>query len=472
MFRSLRSRLILSHILPTLIITPVIGISLIYVLESQFLLPGLSRELVGEARLLAEMATGQQLIWRDPAYAREILAHVSPDLTARVMLIGTNGELVASSDPNDQDRLNRKLDSPGLSLAQAGQLVARTNYSQAMQAEVVDVFAPVKTTDQRVVGIVRLSHRYNTVAGEIIRLRYWILGILLFGLMGGILLGLWIAVTISNPLRRVTRAVYSLARGNQRQELAVEGPDEIQHMLRAVNLLVESLHNLEESRRLLLANLIHELGRPLGAVRSALQALIRGAKYDAQVLDELLAGMDDETVRLQQVVEDLGNLQDHLVGHLELDRQSVALNDWLRRVGSLWRESAAAKEISLQVRLSEDLPAVEIDMIRLGQALGNLISNAIKFTPPGGQVILSGGVMKGNVWIRVEDNGPGIADQELESIFSPFYRGPQGQHHQPGMGLGLSIAREIVSAHGGKLEVESHPGEGSRFTIWLPGSAG
>ena len=111
---------------------------------------------------------------------------------------------------------------------------------------------------------------------------------------------------------------------------------------------------------------------------------------------------------------------------------------------------------------------IQADPLRLGQALGNLFSNAVKFTPVGGLVTISAGEQGDQVWIKVQDNGPGIPADEHEKVFAPFYRGGQGKRFVEGMGLGLSIARDLVEAHRGRLELESGPGEGSRFTVWLP----
>ena len=111
---------------------------------------------------------------------------------------------------------------------------------------------------------------------------------------------------------------------------------------------------------------------------------------------------------------------------------------------------------------------LNIDEDRMAQALGNVVDNAIKYTPPDGEVAVSAGVEGDNVYIRVRDTGVGIVPEEQERIFEPFYRGPSSRRFPQGMGLGLSIARDMVTAHGGHIDVESTPGQGSTFTLWLP----
>jgi signal transduction histidine kinase len=118
----------------------------------------------------------------------------------------------------------------------------------------------------------------------------------------------------------------------------------------------------------------------------------------------------------------------------------------------------------------DTLPSLEVDADRLAQALSNLLSNAIKYTSPAGAVSVDAGVEEDEnaVWIRVSDTGPGIAPEEQERIFAPFYRSQADRRFPQGMGLGLSIAQALIAAHGGWLELESTPGMGSHFTIWIP----
>jgi signal transduction histidine kinase len=225
---------------------------------------------------------------------------------------------------------------------------------------------------------------------------------------------------------------------------------------------------MERTRDRLLANLIHELGRPLGALLSAIQALAGGAEEDPAIRQELLEGMDAEVRRMQRLLDDLIHVHDRTLGPLQLDRRPTALHPWLVQILGPWREAAQDKGLRWQTDILTDLPTLEIDPDRLAQALGNVVSNAIKYTPPDGEVSLSAGMEDTEVWIRVRDSGPGIAPEDQERIFIPFYRGPADRRFPQGMGLGLSIARELVIAHGGRIEMQSAPGAGSAFTVWLP----
>jgi two-component system sensor histidine kinase BaeS len=467
MLNTLRRRLIVSHLVPLLIIIPLMGIALVYVLETHVLLPNLANDLMGQARLVSEIAANQPGLWTDSGRAQEFAARISPRLTARLMLLDSSGRLLASSDPADAARMGQPLERQGLGNILAGQPSQHVDYSQRLQSEVADVFMPVMDPTGQIAGVVRLTHRLVNVYELFLRLRYLIVGVLFAGLLLGGSVGWVLALYLAQPLRRVTLAVYQLASGELQESLPEEGPEEIRTLIRSFNSFVERLQTLEQNRRQLLANLTHELGRPLGALHSAIQALVGGADREESLRRELLAGMDDEIARLRRLLENLARLREQLTGTLELARQTVALDTWLAHLLAPPREAARQKGLRWEVTLPSDLPTLDIDPDRLAQAVGNLINNAIKYAPIGGTVSIEAGTEAAQAFIRVSDTGPGIAPEELDRIFMPFYRGHMGRRFPQGMGLGLTIARDLVIAHGGRLAVESTPGQGSRFTIWL-----
>lgn len=468
MFRSLHHRLMLSHVLPVLLIVPIIGIALIYVLETTVLLPALADELTGRAQLIARLAAGQPAIWRGQTEAQAFVNDLRVDFPARIELLDTQGRLLASSDPADSARLGQLITEQALADAMQGQFSARTTYSRYLQAEIADVLYPATNANGQVVGIIRLSHRLASVQELFLEVRYLIITILALGLGVGVLIGLLLALNMGRPLRRATLAVFNLSRGNLQQVQVERGPTEIRLLLRAVNTLADRLHGLEQARRQLLANLVHELGRPLGAVHSAIWALMGRAGSDEATRRELLAGMEGEVLRLEHLLDDLAQLHDQVLGTLELDKQAIDLAKWLPQTLISWEQAAISKQLRWQLEVSPNLPPLEADPTRLAQAVGNLVSNAIKYTPETGCISVAAGQKKGQIWISVQDTGPGIAAEEQAKIFDPLYRGHSGGRFPQGMGLGLNIARSLVVAHGGTIQVNSQPGQGSRFTLWLP----
>jgi len=468
MFRTLRGWFVASHILPLLLLVPLMGIVLVYVLETQVLLEELSNELMGQAVLIAELLSDRPEVWLDPAGAQGYVARLDPRLDVQVMLLSANGVLLASSDPADTEYIGQQPNLPGVVDALSGQVAVHKTSSRSQPDEIVDVLVPVVRSDRRIVGVVRLSYRAVSVQGRFLRLRSLIGGVLIGGLALGAVMGLFLALRMERPLRRVTEAVHRLITGEQIEPLPETGPKEAQALAQEVNALVERLRSLEQARRKLLANLVHELGRPLGALQSAIQALVGGADQDASLRRDLLIGMEGEIGRLRRLLADLAGLHDQVVGTLELARETIDLGEWMTDTLGPWRQAAHDKGLEWQVTVPATLPAAEIDPDRLGQALGNLLSNAVKYTPPGGAVSVEAGVEADAAWVKVRDTGPGISSEEQERIFTPLYRGRSDRRFPQGMGLGLSIARDLVAAHGGRVEVDSTPGRGSEFTLWIP----
>ncbi|HEY9074913.1 MAG TPA: HAMP domain-containing sensor histidine kinase [Anaerolineaceae bacterium] len=462
--RSLRARLILSHVLPVLVILPVVGFALVYLLETQVLLANRANDLVNEAVLVADIAGSYLEIWYDPDRAQAFVTQISPRVGAKVMLLDPAGRMLVSSDPNDESRTGQTFNSDNIRRILAGDKSAYVNYDNA---SISDVIVPVITPLRRLIGFVRLENPLASAATRSRQIRELMIAVLGAGLLLGVALGLIFATSLTRPLRALTAAVGRLAEGQPYSPVKEQGPQEVRTLVRTFNDLVARLRVMEQNRRTLLANLVHELGTPLGAMQSGVQALLRGADEDPSLRRDLLEGMDHEMARLRALLSELAHLHDQGVGSLELHREPVHLAEWMSRLAAPWREAAQQKGLLWEANIPFDLPALSLDPDRMAQALGNLVSNAIRYTPPGGRVSLSAERTGEGVAIHVSDTGAGIAPEEQEKIFTPFYRGRSARRFEEGMGLGLPIARDLIQAHGGELHLESEPGKGSRFTILL-----
>lgn len=470
MLRSLRSRLMLSHILPLVVVVPLMSLALTYLLETRFLLPKLAQDLLNDARLLTEITRSDYLVYGDQANIQLVLLRLELNPQVRLVYLKPDGTLVYSNDPDFLARAGQHIDVPGLARAQAGEEVVLTNYSLLTGSQYsIHVLAPVIiNSGSKPVGILWMTYYEASLTQLFQQIRVLTVVAVIGGLLVGTILGSVLAFNIGRPIHRATQAIHSLAEGERSEVLLEQGPVEIRDLVREVNVLVTRLHSLEQARRQLLANLVHELGRPLGALRSAIQALARGAGEDPQLLQDLTTGMDEEAARLQDILNDLAHLHDQVLGSLELKREPVQMSDWLPRVLLPWGEAAAEKRLDWHVEIPADLPIVQIDQVRFAQVIGNLASNAVKFTPPNGKVQISAGQKDSELWICVKDTGPGIPANEQEKLFQPFFQGNLGRRLREGMGLGLSIAHDLISAHEGRITIESAPGEGSAFTVWMP----
>jgi two-component system sensor histidine kinase BaeS len=464
----LRQRLLLSHILPLLISLPLVGLAFAYILQTQVQLANLTSDLTSQAVLVAELTTERPAVWLDPLQAQAFATRIGDLLPGDVALFNSRGELLAASSSMAADSLQQIVQSPQLEEALSGSIGLGLPNAANTQSDLAIVFVPVSSSAGQVIGVTGLAQRFSNLYARFQHFRIItiaaLIGILLLG--GG--LGLYFALSIERPLRTVTQAVESLSSGRTWEQVPAKGPQEVRILQQAFNQLVERLRELEETRRQLLANLVHELSRPLGAMLSAVQAMQGGADKDSALRQELLNGMESEIQRLRRLTGDLIRLHEQLLGSLELEKTPAQLPAWLARVLPPWREAAADKGLEWKVAVPPQMPEVEFDGDRLAQALGNLIGNAIQYTPRGGKITISAGTQEKEAWLRVSDTGPGIPPDEQARIFTPFYRGTSSTRFPRGMGLGLSIARELIIAHGGRLEVESAPGVGSDFTIFLP----
>lgn len=469
MFRTLQSRLVLSHILPLVIVIPLMYVSLSYLFETRLLLPRLAQNLVGDARLLTEIARWDYLTSGEQRSLQYYLFNLEPNPQVRLVYLRPDGTVQYSNDPDYLAQSGKAVNVPGLARAQAGEEVLLTSYSFLPGRDYsISVLMPVQAQGGQTIGILWMTYFEASLTRLFREMRLLSTLITLGSLLVGTALGSVLAFSTTRPIRQVTAAILSLAGGERSQVLVEQGPQETRDLVRAVNVLVTRLHSLEQARRQLLANLVHELGRPLGALRSAIQALSRGATQDPQLFQELTTGMDEEAARLQGILNDLAHLHDQVLGPLELQREPVALNDWLPRTLLPWGEAAAEKHLAWRVEIPDDLPQVEIDQARFAQVIGNLASNAVKYTPAGGSVQIRAGREGDQVWVSFQDSGPGIPLEEQKLIFQPFFQGNYAQRIKQGMGLGLSIAQDLAAAHNGRITIESQPGLGSKFTVWLP----
>lgn len=464
--QSLRTRLLISHSLPLIIIILLTGFALDYLVETQILLPNMADELTNEAKLIAELAALQPDLWDDSEYAQTYLSRLEPLLGAYVTVFDSQGKYLASTDPYVLNSVNPT--TIKLEQVQSENTIIRTTYGVYQEASVVDVFVPIHKDANTIVGVIQMTYHLENVYEQLLTLRRGIIGILTIGVFLGSGIALLLAANLSRALKQVNISIQKLATGQEVEVVDEEGPEEIRDLMRTVNSLVSRVQTMETTRRKLLSNLVHELGRPLGALLLAVQALQAGAAQNEDLRQELLVGMEDEINILRRLLNDLTGLYDQFVGTFVLERQAVNLNELLPGLVRSQQKAAQAKGINWYSDIHSNLPIIDVDPDRLAQAIGNLVDNAIKFTPSEGAITFSAGFQGNEVWIRVLDTGPGIPVEDQKFVFTKFFQSRSETRFPQGMGLGLSIAHDLVTAHQGRLEFESLPGKGSSFTIWLP----
>lgn len=291
--------------------------------------------------------------------------------------------------------------------------------------------------------------------------------LLLAGVLAGalsILLGLGLSRGLAAPLAHLTAAARRIASGDLSQRVPETGSAEVAALGQAFNQMATDLEKTDELRRNLMADVSHELRTPLSVIQGNLRAILDGVYHLEQAE---IAVLYDETRLLNRLVDDLRELALAEAGQLRLERQPVAPADVVNRAMESARAQAEARGIALQVDLPEHLPLVDVDSQRIGQVLGNLLNNALIHTPSGGEVVVAARVREPEVEVSVKDTGDGIPPEHLPYIFDRFYRADRSRA-TGSTGLGLAIAKQLVEAHGGRIEVESEVGRGTQFTFTLP----
>ncbi|WP_234461038.1 cell wall metabolism sensor histidine kinase WalK, partial [Streptomyces sp. MBT51] len=295
-------------------------------------------------------------------------------------------------------------------------------------------------------------------------------------------------VRLVRPLHALTGAAQRLRDGQDSAPVLVTTDNEVGRLATAFNDMAEHRARSEEQRKVMVSDVAHELRTPLSNIRGWLEGAQDGiAEPDAMFISSLL----EEAVQLQHIIDDLQDLAAADAGALRLHPEPVRIDDLLAHVAAAHQAQAEAAEVLLTVAATdtrEPVPELTADPVRLRQAIGNLVSNAVRHTPAGGRVTLRaypagpGGEKEpgdttersgaDEVVVEVADTGSGIAPEDLPQVFDRFWRAEKSRSRRTGgSGLGLAIVRKLVEAHGGSADVVSTVGGGSVFTLRLP-SAG
>ena len=268
------------------------------------------------------------------------------------------------------------------------------------------------------------------------------------------------------PLQALGAAAQKLGQGDLAQRVPATGPSEIRQLGDTFNSMAENLQAAEQQRRNLTADVAHELRTPLSNIQGYLDAINDGL---LRADDATMATLRQQTSHLVTLVEDLRLLALAEAGSLVLHASPQPLNELLEDTVEAFRPRADAKAIQLSLEASTGLPEVTLDRTRISQVVGNLLENAMVHTPDGGAVTVGASAGEGLVTVSIADSGPGIAPEEAPRVFDRFYRvDPSRARATGGAGLGLTIARQLVEAHGGTIWLDSELGRGSTFRFSLP----
>jgi signal transduction histidine kinase len=351
----------------------------------------------------------------------------------------------------------------------------KTREGQQLREKESEIAMPI-VVDGHIVGRFLLS-LYGSFEDDYHRIIGFILEqfqVVVFCLVGGALIVSWLLSSlISRPVVRLMNATRAVASGDLKIRVQDQYLGELGELARSFNQMTEELALADNLRRNLTTDLAHELRTPLSVIRGKIEGFLDGV-YPAtpQHLEPIL----EETRLLSHLVEDLSLLALAEADQLDLEKQLMDVNDLLRDAQVNFGPQADDLGVTLILDLPIDLPPVLADRRRITQVLGNLLTNALRYTPRGGCVTLSAaitppllGERKEGITVSINDTGMGIQPQDLPYIFDRFWRGEKSRSRMGGgSGLGLAIAKQLVEMHNGKISVESEPGKGSTFRFILP----
>ncbi len=282
----------------------------------------------------------------------------------------------------------------------------------------------------------------------------------------GILLSVVLTRTITSPLQSLVRAARTLSQRDFHHRVSEKGPEEVAAVARAFNEMAAALEAAEKRQRQLIADIAHELRTPLSVLQANLRAMLDGV-YPLEPKE--IAALYDEARLINRLVEDLHILALADIGQLPLNKETVDVAELIRQTTATFALAAESRGVRVDTEIEPVPLLVDVDPDRLAQVVRNLLSNALRHTPKGGRITVCARRQDGHVRLEVRDTGPGIPPEHVSHVFDRFWRGdPSRARDTGGSGLGLSIARSLVNAMGGRIGVESQVGKGSTFWIEFP----
>jgi signal transduction histidine kinase len=460
---SLRFRLFAAFLVVTLLVTLVTSLALILILRST---PLVERQTLLRLNEAARAALQPGLPPADLSReaAAQYVRQVGNTFEVRVLVAAKDGGIIADSAAPEASPLRLNFRASVEDPAAPGARNGRTRDAELRRW--VYVARPVGL--DRVLVFALEEPRFAALAFFAENLFLPLLEAGAIGALVALALAVLVARSIALPLQKMAAVAQGIARGDHSLSAPVSGPDEVRALGQSLNQMSTQVQATQEAQRDFLANVSHELKTPLTSIQGFAQAMLDGAADSPEAIQRSANIIYTEADRLRRLVEGLLDLARLDVGLRTLNRAPLDLRFVLSAVLEKFSLRAKEKGVALTGELPPTLPAMVGDADRLAQVFTNLLDNALKHTPAGGRVTLSAAVVPDGVEVAVRDTGPGIPPEDLQRIFERFYQVDKSRARSGGVGLGLTITKEIVEAHGGGIRAESVVGLGSKFVVRLP----
>ena len=380
--------------------------------------------------------------------------------STRISILGHHGDLITTED---------------FKKVLAGERVLKNGVNDIIGADVLSVMVPV-TAGEKTAGAVIVSHSIAAIEGQLSEYQSIILNVGIGGIILATFLSLLFSRSLSRPLIQMNRVARALARGDYSRKLEVKSQDEIGVLSSSLNTLsgelqekIATLERVDQTRKDFVAGVSHELRTPLTIIQGYAEALKDNVAESEEDRRECIDGIVEETGRLKRLVFDLLDLRRIESGQENIELSEFDIAPVILKAAEKMGVFIEQKGIALNLGIPEDIPPVLANPDRLQQLLINLLENAVRYTPTGGNVRVNTAVLNGFVKIDVTDSGPGIPADQQDLIWEKFYKVDKSRARREGggTGLGLSIVKRLAEKMGGRVYVESTPGQGTTFSFTL-----
>jgi signal transduction histidine kinase len=337
--------------------------------------------------------------------------------------------------------------------------------------ELLYVAAPIEH-EGNAYGIIQLSIPTAEMWAQIRQAWLSLLGTAFVVLIIAVVVSLWLAKSILDPVRALQTAAGRMAAGDLEQRISVDRNDELGRLGQSFNIMAARLQRFIEQQEDFVANASHELRTPLTTIKLRVEALLGGARHDPAIAERFLSEIESELNRLSHLIDDLLTLSQIEVGLDALEMEEVDLPLLLGEAIATFWPRAEAGGVTLTMDAAPQLPAVRASAPQIRQVIDNLLDNALKYSSSGGLVTVSCRPANEQVIVSVTDTGQGIPSKDLPHVFERFYRSDRSRSRSSPEGstggLGLSIVRSVVNAHGGEVSIDSQEGKGTTVRFTLP----
>jgi len=394
------------------------------------------------------------------------IIQITGDIDTRITIIAKDGTVLADSK-QDPAIMDNHRERPEIQQARESGLGVTTRFSETLSTSMRYMAMPIEYEHNQY-GFIRVALPLSQIDQRLNRLQNIVMVAASLTAIIALFLGFWIARSFAAPLSRMTNSAKLFSEGDYKQRLEIDRQDEIGELAKTLNLFAETAAQREAIRRDFIANASHELKTPVTAIQGITETLLEDTNMDEETQQRFLQKVNNQSRRLSQLISDLLALS-----RLELNDtdsfENLDLNEIIEDSCNLLLPFAKERALSLKVQSPEAKVVISGDEKSLNQLIINLLDNAIKYTPEGGEVSVRLTTNNEQAIIEVEDNGIGIEPAEQQRIFERFYRVDKARSKTlGGTGLGLSIVKHIVIKHQGHIVLESTSGQGSLFRVTLP----